>query len=86
MDLLEIEMLEHLFSEHEVAFRISAYVNAKTEITSVMRSIVHPGALTCGGQDKFKLNHETLYTPVKMTDTYLSTKQVSCYQYFEGKF
>ncbi len=28
-------------------------------------------------QESFELNHETLYTAVKMTDLYLSKKQVS---------
>jgi hypothetical protein len=61
---------------HEVAFRISAYVNAQIKITSVMRSIVHPGALTGGGQEMFKLNHETLYTS-SQDDEHISVKEVS---------
>ena len=36
--------------------------------------------MTCGVfqvQESFELNHETLYTAVKMTDIYLSKKQVT---------
>merc|ERR1712086_814041 len=44
------------------------------EITDVMRAILVDWLGE--GQESFELNHETLYTAVKMTDIYLSKKQV----------
>jgi hypothetical protein len=51
------------------------YMNAQMEITDVMRGILVDWLVEV--QESFELNHETLYTAVKMTDIYLSKKQVS---------
>ncbi len=44
------------------------------DITEVMRSILVDWMVEV--QESFELNHETLYTGVKMIDLYLSTVQV----------
>ena len=51
------------------------YMSAQKEITDVMRAILVDWLVEV--QESFELNHETLYTAVKMTDIYLSKKQAS---------
>jgi len=62
------------YKEREAAFRVPDYMNAQMEITDVMRGILVDWLVEV--QESFELNHETLYTAVKMTDIYLSKKQV----------
>lgn len=64
----------HYYKEREAAFRVPDYMNAQMEITDVMRGILVDWLVEV--QESFELNHETLYTAVKMTDIYLSKKQV----------
>merc|ERR1712179_626957 len=54
--------------------RVPDYMSAQKEITDVMRAILVDWLVEV--QESFELNHETLYTAVKMTDIYLSKKQV----------
>merc|ERR1719385_587387 len=49
-------------------------MSAQVEITDVMRAILVDWLVEV--QESFELNHETLYTAVKLTDLYLSKKQV----------
>ena len=53
-------------------------MSAQKEITDVMRAILVDWLVEV--QESFELNHETLYTAVKMTDIYLSKKQAGSYQ------
>jgi len=62
------------YKDRESAFRVPDYMNAQMEITDVMRGILVDWLVEV--QESFELNHETLYTAVKMTDIYLSKKQV----------
>ena len=52
-------------------------MSAQVEITDVMRAILVDWLVEV--QESFELNHETLYTAVKMTDIYLSKKQVGLF-------
>jgi len=62
------------YKSREAAFRVPDYMTAQMEITDVMRAILVDWLVEV--QESFELNHETLYTAVKMTDIYLSKKQV----------
>lgn len=62
------------YKDREAAFRVADYIEAQLEITDTMRSILVDWLVEV--QESFELNHETLYTAVKMTDIYLSKKQV----------
>eukprot|EP00092_Neocalanus_flemingeri_P051313 GFUD01059645.1.p1 GENE.GFUD01059645.1~~GFUD01059645.1.p1 ORF type:complete len:326 (+),score=67.79 GFUD01059645.1:71-979(+) len=62
------------YRNREAAFRIPDYMSAQMEVTDVMRAILVDWLVEV--QESFELNHETLYTAVKMTDLYLSKKQV----------
>eukprot|EP00092_Neocalanus_flemingeri_P016511 GFUD01017865.1.p1 GENE.GFUD01017865.1~~GFUD01017865.1.p1 ORF type:complete len:425 (+),score=116.19 GFUD01017865.1:73-1347(+) len=62
------------YRTREAAFRIPDYMNAQKEVTDVMRAILVDWLVEV--QESLELNHETLYTAVKMTDLYLSKKQV----------
>jgi len=62
------------YQNREKAFRVPTYMSAQTEITEPMRAILVDWLVEV--QESFELNHETLYTAVKMTDLYLSKKQV----------
>jgi len=62
------------YKERETVFRIPNYVSAQLEITEAMRAILVDWLVEV--QESFELNHETLYAAVKMTDLYLSKKQV----------
>jgi len=62
------------YKDREAAFRVPDYMSAQMEITDVMRAILVDWLVEV--QESFELNHETLYTAVKMTDLYLSKKQV----------
>jgi len=62
------------YKDREAEFRVPDYMGAQKEITDVMRAILVDWLVEV--QESFELNHETLYTAVKMTDIYLSKKQV----------
>lgn len=62
------------YKDREETFRVPDYMKAQVEITDVMRAILVDWLVEV--QESFELNHETLYTAVKMTDIYLSKKQV----------
>jgi len=62
------------YKDREDVFRVPDYMSAQVEITDVMRAILVDWLVEV--QESFELNHETLYTAVKMTDIYLSKKQV----------
>lgn len=62
------------YKDREAAFRVPHYMEAQVEITDTMRAILVDWLVEV--QESFELNHETLYTAVKMTDYYLSKKQV----------
>lgn len=62
------------YKNRESAFRVPNYITAQLEITEAMRAILVDWLVEV--QESFELNHETLYTAVKMTDLYLSKKQV----------
>lgn len=62
------------YKDREAPFRVPDYMSAQKEITDVMRAILVDWLVEV--QESFELNHETLYTAVKMTDIYLSKKQV----------
>merc|ERR1712142_1031916 len=62
------------YKDREAEFRVPDYMGAQREITDVMRAILVDWLVEV--QESFELNHETLYTAVKMTDLYLSKKQV----------
>lgn len=62
------------YKERESVFRVPSYISAQLEITEAMRAILVDWLVEV--QESFELNHETLYTAVKMTDLYLSKKQV----------
>lgn len=64
----------HYYRAREEAFKVPDYIEAQLEITDTMRSILVDWLVEV--QESFELNHETLYTAVKMTDLYLSKKQV----------
>ena len=53
---------------------VGDYIGLQQEITEAMRAILVDWLVEV--QESFELNHETLYTAVKMTDLYLSKKQV----------
>jgi len=62
------------YKDREAKFLVPHYMEVQTEITDAMRSILVDWLVEV--QESFELNHETLYTAVKMTDLYLSKKQV----------
>jgi len=62
------------YKDREDVFRVKDYMTAQMEITELMRAILVDWLVEV--QESFELNHETLYTAVKMTDIYLAKKQV----------
>jgi len=62
------------YKDREAVFKVPNYMPAQQEITETMRAILIDWLVEV--QESFELNHETLYTAVKMTDLYLSKKQV----------
>ena len=51
-------------------FKVSDYMSEQPEINKSMRAILVDWLVEV--QESFELNHETLYTAVKMMDLYLS--------------
>ena len=62
------------YKNREAEFMVGDYIGLQQEITEAMRAILVDWLVEV--QESFELNHETLYTAVKMTDLYLSKKQV----------
>ncbi|XP_023347817.1 G2/mitotic-specific cyclin-B3 [Eurytemora carolleeae] len=62
------------YKDREPLFKIPDYISAQKELTEPMRAILVDWLVEV--QESFELNHETLYTAVKLTDLYLSKKQV----------
>eukprot|EP00088_Acartia_fossae_P070272 TRINITY_DN9357_c0_g1_i3.p1 TRINITY_DN9357_c0_g1~~TRINITY_DN9357_c0_g1_i3.p1 ORF type:complete len:440 (+),score=156.42 TRINITY_DN9357_c0_g1_i3:51-1370(+) len=58
----------------EAVFKIPNYMSAQKFISDGMRGILIDWLVEV--QESFELNHETLYTAVKLTDLYLSKKQI----------
>jgi len=64
----------HYYKQREAVFKIPNYMVAQRSITEGMRAILVDWLVEV--QESFELNHETLYTAVKLTDLYLSKKQI----------
>ena len=62
------------YKDREATFAVGDYMRQQHEITETMRAILVDWLVEV--QESFELNHETLYTAVKITDLYLSKKQV----------
>jgi len=62
------------YKNREAEFMVADYMGQQSEITEAMRAILVDWLVEV--QESFELNHETLYTAVKITDIYLSKKQV----------
>jgi len=62
------------YKNREAQFMVGDYIGQQQEITEAMRAILVDWLVEV--QESFELNHETLYTAVKITDLYLSKKQV----------
>jgi hypothetical protein len=62
------------YKDREATFKIPNYIGAQKFITEGMRAILIDWLVEV--QESFELNHETLYTAVKITDLYLSKKQI----------
>jgi len=62
------------YKDRETEFLVGDYISQQLEITEAMRAILVDWLVEV--QESFELNHETLYTAVKITDIYLSKKQV----------
>jgi len=62
------------YKDRESVFKVPNYIHAQNEITELMRAILVDWLVEV--QESFELNHETLYTAVKLTDLYLAKKQV----------
>lgn len=62
------------YKNREAQFMVGDYIGRQQEITEAMRAILVDWLVEV--QESFELNHETLYTAVKITDLYLSRKQV----------
>jgi len=62
------------YRNREEQFKVPSYIQSQPEINENMRAILVDWLVEV--QESFELNHETLYTAVKMVDIYLSKKQV----------
>merc|ERR1719319_1996981 len=62
------------YRNREEQFKVPRYIQSQPEINENMRAILVDWLVEV--QESFELNHETLYTAVKMVDIYLSKKQV----------
>lgn len=62
------------YKHREATFKVPNYIGAQKFITEGMRGILIDWLVEV--QESFELNHETLYTAVKIVDLYLSKKQI----------
>ena len=63
-----------LFKKKHFLFQVPNYIGAQKFINEGMRAILIDWLVEV--QESFELNHETLYTAVKITDLYLSKKSI----------
>jgi len=62
------------YKTREAQFRLPDYISIQPEISKMMRAILVDWLVEV--QESFELNHETLYTAVKILDSYMSKKVV----------
>merc|ERR1719347_1749481 len=62
------------YKAREAQFRLPDYISIQPEISKMMRAILVDWLVEV--QESFELNHETLYTAVKILDSYMSKKVV----------
>merc|ERR1711874_728171 len=62
------------YKNREAQFRVPDYISTQTEVSKSMRAILVDWLVEV--QESFELNHETLYTAVKILDSYMSKKVV----------
>jgi len=62
------------YKSREAQFRLPDYISIQPEISKMMRAILVDWLVEV--QESFELNHETLYTAVKILDSYMSKKVV----------
>jgi len=60
------------YKTREAKYIVPDYMETQPEITATMRSVLVDWLVEI--QESFELNHETLYTAVKLTDLYLSKR------------
>lgn len=65
----------YYYKNREEVFRVPDYISTQPDITKLMRAILVDWLVEV--QESFELNHETLYTAVKILDSYMSKKVVS---------
>jgi len=63
------------YKSREAQFRVPDYISIQPEVTKMMRAILVDWLVEV--QESFELNHETLYTAVKILDCYMSQKTVN---------
>ena len=59
----------------QAQFRVPDYISTQTEVSKSMRAILVDWLVEV--QESFELNHETLYTAVKILDLYMANKVVN---------
>jgi len=62
------------YKEREAQFEVPDYLSQQPQITEMMRSILVDWLVEV--QESFELNHETLYTAIKLMDIFMSKKFV----------
>merc|ERR1712168_682026 len=62
------------YKAREAQFRLPDYISIQPEISKMMRAILVDWLVEV--QESFELNHETLYTAVKILDSFMSKKVV----------
>ena len=67
-------VLRNVFNFREAQFRLPDYISIQPEISKMMRAILVDWLVEV--QESFELNHETLYTAVKILDSFMSKKVV----------
>lgn len=65
----------YYYKSRETEFRVPDYISQQSEVTKSMRAILVDWLVEV--QESFELNHETLYTAVKILDLYMSKKSVN---------
>lgn len=63
------------YKDREAQFAVPDYLSTQPDITEMMRAILVDWLVEV--QESFELNHETLYTAVKLMDTYMSRRRVT---------
>merc|ERR1712226_553178 len=65
----------YYYKSREAQFRVPDYISTQTEVSKSMRAILVDWLVEV--QESFELNHETLYTAVKILDLYMANKVVN---------